>query len=285
MLQWNVSFYNIKIILLTISNSFHQFDRFQNFPDDRDIWKEIERITASLRSEQCDEESELLVQMFQHIPQDLQHRLLIMTADHSEDTMEHCKLLLLLLRRFPQTIATHGVSFPFINFHTFYTLIKIHSIRSQNICFTVTIGRDTIDSRKTQSSRQSCQRLQKTPGLWSVAASWRSTCWIERKTEPEIALQSGGILLCLHPAASRFTNHQTLGKIVPSGGADWEKIGLGVEQLVRHDVESRDLLRQAAAIREHPRRRIERGACHKAAACMLGDCFDKDTEWAHSYDK
>lgn len=84
--------------------------RFQNFPDDRDIWKEIERITSSLRSEQCDEEAELLCQMFQHIPQDLQHRLLIMTADHSEDTMEHCKLLLLLLKRFPQTIATHGVS-------------------------------------------------------------------------------------------------------------------------------------------------------------------------------
>ncbi|XP_058800068.1 integrator complex subunit 10 [Phymastichus coffea] len=81
---------------------------FQNFPDDRDIWKEIERITSSLRSEQCDEEAELLCQMFQHIPQDLQHRLLIMTADHSEDTMEHCKLLLLLLKRFPQTIATHG---------------------------------------------------------------------------------------------------------------------------------------------------------------------------------
>lgn len=81
---------------------------FQNFPDDREIWKEIELVTACLRSEQCDAEAEFLCQMFQHIPQDLQHRLLLMTADHSEDTMEHCKLLLLLLRRFPQTIATHG---------------------------------------------------------------------------------------------------------------------------------------------------------------------------------
>ncbi|XP_032675087.1 integrator complex subunit 10 [Odontomachus brunneus] len=81
---------------------------FQNFPDDRDIWKEIETITACLRSEQCDPEAEFLCQMFQHIPQELQHRLLVMTADHSEDTMEHCKLLLLLLRRFPPTIATHG---------------------------------------------------------------------------------------------------------------------------------------------------------------------------------
>ncbi|PNF20874.1 hypothetical protein B7P43_G11190 [Cryptotermes secundus] len=31
-----------------------------------------------------------------------------MTAEHSEDTMEHCRLLLLLLRRFPQTVAQHG---------------------------------------------------------------------------------------------------------------------------------------------------------------------------------
>ncbi|XP_011708303.1 PREDICTED: integrator complex subunit 10 [Wasmannia auropunctata] len=81
---------------------------FQNFPDDRDIWKEIETVTTCLRLEQCDSEAEFLCQMFQHIPQDLQHRLLLMTADHSEDTMEHCKLLLLLLSKFPQTIATHG---------------------------------------------------------------------------------------------------------------------------------------------------------------------------------
>ncbi|XP_034951141.1 integrator complex subunit 10 [Chelonus insularis] len=81
---------------------------FQNFPENAEIWKEIESITACLRSEKSDPECELLCQMFQHIPQELQHRLLIMTADHSEDTMEHCKLLLLLLRRFPQTIATHG---------------------------------------------------------------------------------------------------------------------------------------------------------------------------------
>ncbi|EFN90067.1 integrator complex subunit 10 [Harpegnathos saltator] len=81
---------------------------FQNFPDDRDIWKEIEMITTCLRAEQRDSEGEFLCQIFEHIPQELQHRLLVMTADHSEDTMEHCKLLLLLLRRFPQTIATHG---------------------------------------------------------------------------------------------------------------------------------------------------------------------------------
>lgn len=101
--------------------------RFQNFPDDRDIWKEIETVTACLRLEQCDPEAEFLCQMFQHVPQELQHRLLIMTADHSEDTMEHCKLLLLLLRRFPQTIATHGVStFSFV-FDTFVLIVLLLS--------------------------------------------------------------------------------------------------------------------------------------------------------------
>lgn len=86
---------------------------FQNFPDDREIWAEIEAVTACLRSEQADPEADMMCQMFQHIPQDLQHRLLIMTADHSEDTMEHCKLLLLLLKRFPQTVATHGVRYAY----------------------------------------------------------------------------------------------------------------------------------------------------------------------------
>lgn len=41
---------------------------------------------------------------------DLQHRLLLVTADHCEDTMEHCRLLLLLLKKFPQSIVSHGVS-------------------------------------------------------------------------------------------------------------------------------------------------------------------------------
>jgi len=45
-----------------------------------------------------------------HTLAEVQHQLLLMTAEHSEDTMEHCRLLLLLLRRFPQTVAQHGVS-------------------------------------------------------------------------------------------------------------------------------------------------------------------------------
>lgn len=111
-------------------------------------------VTTCLRLEQCDSEAEFLCQMFQHIPQDLQHRLLVMTADHSEDTMEHCKLLLLLLRRFPQTIATHGVcTLKYQNY--FIKLIKINMFRfffRNFICLCnilATLGGDSVNCRET----------------------------------------------------------------------------------------------------------------------------------------
>lgn len=46
-------------------------------------------ITSYLRLGKNTEDAQFLSQMFHHLPQDLQHRLLIMTADHSEDPMEH----------------------------------------------------------------------------------------------------------------------------------------------------------------------------------------------------
>lgn len=39
----------------------------------------------------------------------MQHKLLLFTAEHCEDTMEHCRLLLLLLQRFPTAISSNGV--------------------------------------------------------------------------------------------------------------------------------------------------------------------------------
>lgn len=46
--------------------------------------------------------------MFRHISSDVQHQLLLFTADHCEDTMDHCRLLLLLLQRFPTAISSYG---------------------------------------------------------------------------------------------------------------------------------------------------------------------------------
>ncbi|XP_030755668.1 integrator complex subunit 10 isoform X2 [Sitophilus oryzae] len=81
--------------------------KFQQTPD---LWKEIEKVTSALRSEtdSDDAEKQFLCEMFKHISSDVQHKLLLFTADHCEDTMEHCRLLLLLLQRFPTAISSYG---------------------------------------------------------------------------------------------------------------------------------------------------------------------------------
>ncbi|CAG9772960.1 unnamed protein product [Ceutorhynchus assimilis] len=75
-----------------------------------ELWKEIEKVTAALRSEidSEDPERQFLCEMFKHISPKVQHKLLLFTANHCEDTMEHCRLLLLLLQRFPTAISSHG---------------------------------------------------------------------------------------------------------------------------------------------------------------------------------
>ncbi|KAJ8985663.1 hypothetical protein NQ317_015159 [Molorchus minor] len=81
--------------------------KFQQQPE---LWKEIEKVTVALRAESDtnDAEKQFLCEMFRHISSEVQHKLLLFTADHCEDTMEHCRLLLLLLQRFPTAISSYG---------------------------------------------------------------------------------------------------------------------------------------------------------------------------------
>ncbi|CAH1993576.1 unnamed protein product [Acanthoscelides obtectus] len=81
--------------------------KFQQQPE---LWKEVEKVTAALRAESNshDTENQFLCEMFRHISSEVQHKLLLFTAEHCEDTMEHCRLLLLLLQRFPTAISNNG---------------------------------------------------------------------------------------------------------------------------------------------------------------------------------
>lgn len=51
---------------------------------------------------------------------EVQHELLLVTAEHSEETMEHCRLMLLLLGKFPKAISQHGV-----RLHTLFSYREI----------------------------------------------------------------------------------------------------------------------------------------------------------------
>ncbi|XP_044756158.1 integrator complex subunit 10 [Coccinella septempunctata] len=80
------------------------------FQEKEELWKEIEALTTALRAESEDTNSEtlFLCEMFKHMSSDVQHHLLLLTANHCEDTMEHCKLILLLLQKFPIAISSYG---------------------------------------------------------------------------------------------------------------------------------------------------------------------------------
>lgn len=81
------------------------FSALINYPQiPNQLWPEIEAITSSLK----DSNGGFLSQMFERLPDDVQHKLLLSSAEHSEDTMEHCRLQLILLKRFPKAVATHG---------------------------------------------------------------------------------------------------------------------------------------------------------------------------------
>ncbi|XP_026480777.1 integrator complex subunit 10-like [Ctenocephalides felis] len=77
-----------------------------------ELWDEVSAIASALRcpKEDLTAEQEFLSDMFQNLNEEVQHKLLMLTADHSEDTLEHCRLLLLLVHKFPKTISTYGPS-------------------------------------------------------------------------------------------------------------------------------------------------------------------------------
>lgn len=77
----------------------------EDFPNEAILWKEIENFTPILCMDiSClSEEQTFFREMFSALPLSIQQKLLSVCAERSEDTMEHCRLVLLLLNRFPQS--------------------------------------------------------------------------------------------------------------------------------------------------------------------------------------
>lgn len=55
-------------------------------------------------------ETEFLRQLFNHVPKNIQHALLLTCAEKTPDNMEHSTLMLLLFNKFPETIVKYGVT-------------------------------------------------------------------------------------------------------------------------------------------------------------------------------
>lgn len=124
-----------------ISSSF----RFINFPDQPIVWREISIITAALRSDSQDKHAQFLrgersliyyytlqhpfchgvfknlnnvffwciclspTGLFETLPGHVQCEMLLKATEQCFNTLEKAEMLLLLLKRFPESVVQHGV--------------------------------------------------------------------------------------------------------------------------------------------------------------------------------
>lgn len=84
-------------------------EMFRKFPSEHRLWDEVYKIANALRADTLDTESAFLRDMFNHLPTASQHDILLSIAEHCMDTAEHCRLMLLLLRKFPEKVVEQGV--------------------------------------------------------------------------------------------------------------------------------------------------------------------------------
>ncbi|XP_023647607.1 integrator complex subunit 10 isoform X5 [Paramormyrops kingsleyae] len=86
------------------------YDMFVNFPDQPVVWREITVITAALRNDCQDKHAQFLRGLFETLPGRVQCEMLLKATEQCFNTVEKAEMLLLLLRRFPESVVQHGVS-------------------------------------------------------------------------------------------------------------------------------------------------------------------------------
>ncbi|MBN3283486.1 INT10 protein, partial [Polyodon spathula] len=86
------------------------YDMFVHFPEQPVVWQEISVITAALRNDCQDKQTQFLRGLFETLPGRVQCEMLLKATEQCFNTLEKAEMLLLLLRRFPESVVQHGVS-------------------------------------------------------------------------------------------------------------------------------------------------------------------------------
>uniref|UniRef100_A0AAQ4RAR2 Integrator complex subunit 10 n=1 Tax=Gasterosteus aculeatus aculeatus TaxID=481459 RepID=A0AAQ4RAR2_GASAC len=81
------------------------YDMFINFPDQPIVWREISVITAALRSDSQDKHG-----FFETLPGRVQCEMLLKATEQCFNTLEKAEMLLLFLKRFPESVVQHGIN-------------------------------------------------------------------------------------------------------------------------------------------------------------------------------
>ncbi|KAI6069913.1 Integrator complex subunit 10 isoform X5 [Aix galericulata] len=88
------------------------------------VWREISVITSALRNDSQDKQTQFLRGLFETLPGRVQCEMLLKATEQCFNTLERAEMLLLLLRRFPETVVQHGVGLG-------ETLLEAESIEEQ----------------------------------------------------------------------------------------------------------------------------------------------------------
>ncbi|XP_056625026.1 integrator complex subunit 10 isoform X1 [Triplophysa dalaica] len=86
------------------------YDIFMNFPEQPVVWREIAVITTALRNDSLDKHAQFLKGVFETLPGPVQCQMLLKATEQCFNTLEKAEMLLLLLKRFPESVVQHGVT-------------------------------------------------------------------------------------------------------------------------------------------------------------------------------
>ncbi|XP_031566525.1 integrator complex subunit 10-like [Actinia tenebrosa] len=86
------------------------YDMFVQFPNESLLWEDIQNITEALERNEIDPQGVFLKEMFNSLPQDAQREILLQAAGRCKDCIEKCRMMLLLMRRFPDAIPKNGIT-------------------------------------------------------------------------------------------------------------------------------------------------------------------------------
>lgn len=82
---------------------------FRTFPCEETLWQEVRLILEHLRLDSIDSNGKFLKDLYYSLMPDVQRGLLSSAAERTSDTVEHCRLIILLLQMFPECTAQEGL--------------------------------------------------------------------------------------------------------------------------------------------------------------------------------
>uniref|UniRef100_A0A1B6D0Y1 Integrator complex subunit 10 n=1 Tax=Clastoptera arizonana TaxID=38151 RepID=A0A1B6D0Y1_9HEMI len=85
----------------------HFSELFRQFQDNDKLWEEVNLMMTALCTNSPTDEQTFLKGVFTNIPLEIQYNLLLVAAERSTSVIQHCHLVLLLLKTFPEKLDQH----------------------------------------------------------------------------------------------------------------------------------------------------------------------------------